>query len=41
MAKVDVVHFASENGHRLIGQTTQAKAAPGGLDLLIFEIEKA
>tara|TARA_B110000971_G_scaffold219445_1_gene260584 strand:+ start:3459 stop:3698 length:240 start_codon:yes stop_codon:yes gene_type:complete len=41
MAKVDVPHFVSKNGHTLIDHLTQAKAAPGGLDLLIFEVEKA
>ena len=41
MAKIDVPHFLSENGHVLLVHRTQAKAAPGGMDLLIFEMEKA
>jgi tRNA 2-thiouridine synthesizing protein A len=41
MAKIDVPHFLSENGHALLVHRTQVKAAPGGMDLLIFEMEKA
>jgi tRNA 2-thiouridine synthesizing protein A len=41
MAKIDVPHFLSESGHALLAHRTQAKAAPGGMDLLIFEMEKA
>lgn len=41
MATVDVPHFCAEQGHALIGQSTQTGAAPGGADLLIFEIEKS
>ncbi|MBT7642167.1 MAG: sulfurtransferase TusA family protein [Rhodobiaceae bacterium] len=41
MAKIDVPHFLSENGHTLLDQRAQDKAGPGGLDLLIFEVEKA
>ncbi|MDG1692035.1 MAG: sulfurtransferase TusA family protein [Alphaproteobacteria bacterium] len=41
MAKIDVPHFLSENGHALLAHRTQDKAAPGGMDLLIFEMEKA
>jgi TusA-related sulfurtransferase len=41
MAKIDVPHFLSENGHTLLDQRAQDKAGPGGLDVLIFEVEKA
>ena len=41
MAAIDVPHFCQEQGHALIAQSTKAGAAPGGADLLIFEIEKA
>ena len=41
MAAVDVPHFCQEQGHTLIAQTTKTAAAPGGADLLIFEIEKS
>ena len=41
MAAVDVPHFCQEHGHTLLSQTSQAGAAPGGADLLIFEIEKS
>ena len=40
MAAIDVPHFCQEQGHILLGQKTQAKAAPGGGTLLVFEIEK-
>ena len=40
MAAIDVPHFCQEQGHRLIAQTAETGAAPGGGDLLIFEIEK-
>ena len=41
MAAIDVPHFCQEQGHTLIAQTTKTAAAPGGADLLIFEIEKS
>ena len=41
MAAIDVPHFCQEQGHTLLSQTSQAGAAPGGADLLIFEIEKS
>lgn len=40
MAAVDVPHFAAEHGHKLLKSERQEKAAPGGADLLIFEIER-
>ena len=40
MAAIDVPHFCIEQGHRLLAQETRAKAAAGGGDLLVFEIEK-
>ena len=40
MAAVDVPHFCQEQGHALIAHSTETGAAPGGADLLIFEIEK-
>ena len=41
MAAIDVPHFCAEQGHPLIVQKTENGAAPGGANLLIFEIEKA
>lgn len=41
MAAIDVPHFCQEQGHALIGQSTKTGKAPGGADLLIFEIEKS
>ena len=41
MAAVDVPHFCQEQGHTLITQSAETGAAPGGADLLIFEIEKS
>lgn len=40
MAALDVPHFCQQQGHALIAQSTLTGAAPGGTDLLIFEIEK-
>lgn len=40
MAAIDVPHFCAENDHGLLHQESQIAAAPGGADLLIFEIEK-
>lgn len=40
MAAIDVPHFCQQQGHALVTQSTEAGAAPGGADLLIFEIEK-
>jgi TusA-related sulfurtransferase len=40
MAVIDVPHFCNENGHAVLTQATQAGAAPGGKDLLIFDIVK-
>lgn len=40
MAAIDVPHFCAEQGHTLLAQETRTKAAPGGADLLVFEIEK-
>jgi hypothetical protein len=35
-----VPHFCSQHGHHLDHQDSQAGAAPGGGDLLIFEVIK-
>ena len=40
MAAIDVPHFAAEHGHRLLDSTTRKNVAPGGGDLLVFQIEK-
>ena len=40
MAAIDVPHFCTEQGHTLIVQKTENGAAPGGADLLIFDIQK-
>jgi tRNA 2-thiouridine synthesizing protein A len=40
MARIDVPHFCSQHGHHLDHQDSQAGAAPGGGDLLIFEVIK-
>jgi len=40
MAAIDVPHFAAEHGHHLRHSDTRAGGAPGGADLLVFEIEK-
>ena len=40
MAVIDVPHFCNENGHAVLTQATQAGAAPGGKDLLLFDIVK-
>lgn len=40
MAAIDVPHFCQEQGHALLNQQSKAGTAPGGGDLLVFEIEK-
>lgn len=40
MAAIDVPHFCSQGGHKLIAQSQEKGGAPGGADLLVFKIEK-
>ena len=40
MATIDVPHFCNQHGHLMRHHERQAGAAPGGVDLLIFEVVK-
>lgn len=40
MAAVDVPHFCSQSGDKIIAQSQEKGGAPGGADLLIFKIQK-